>query len=448
MKFNFTSVLVCLLISVTSSAQIESCPAGVDTNAIPKFSGVPTLQSGTALQQGAVYKYNNVVTSPFPMYALVKIENIDKAKLVNIDEAEPSNPSNDNRFQPTIAPDNSTLSSDRRGLITFSMTFYSTATNLPAPIIGLRFTHYDMDGFTNGTTGWYREMGCITGQTGIITSTNPVTQLVNAGDYTALGFLWKQYMGSTVEHSGITSDPEIALVGEYLATSAVYFRMGYDFKKGNGGSLSSPSGRQYAAKFGCFSFVNGGTMPVTYTSFDAVVNDKSVLLKWVTAQEQNNSHFEVERSFDNNNFNTAGIVLDGFALNGTAKSYQFKDNSTELQGKTIVYYRLKQVDMDGKATYSKVLAVRLQAKAGVTMQVSPNPFIETLNVRFAATENGSAQIRIMNSFGQTLLSKQSSITKGFNNIQVDGLKELAAGMYIAQLVMNGTVIDNQRVIKN
>jgi len=447
MKQIFTFVLVCFLVH-TSSAQIETCPPGVDTNAIPKFSGIPTLVSGTALQQGAIYRYDNVVTSPFNMYALVKIENIDKAKVVNIDERDLSNASNDNRFQPQIAPDNSTLSSDRRGLVTFNMTFYSSLTGLPAAISGLKFTHYDMDGFTNGSTGWYREMGCITNASTILTSINPATQLVNAGDYTALGFLWKQYMGSTVEHNGITSDPEVALVGEYLATSTVVFRMGYDFKKGNGGSLSSPAYRQYAAKFGCFSFVNGGGLPVTYTSFDAVVNDKSVLLKWITAQEMNNSHFEVERSFDNNNFSTVGIVLDGFALNGTAKSYQFKDNSAELQGKTMAYYRLKQIDLDGKATYSKVLAVRLQAKAGVTMQVSPNPFVENLNVRFNATENGSAQIRIMNSYGQTLLSKQSTISKGYNNIQVDGLKQLAAGMYIAQLLMNGTVIDNQRVIKN
>ncbi len=447
MKSIFTSVLA-LLTVLTSSAQIESCPAGVDTNAIPKFSGVPSLESGTALQQGAIYRYNNVVTSPFNMYALVKIENVDKAKVVNIDERDLSNQSNDNRFQPQIAPDNSTLNGDRRGLITFSISFYSTSTNLPAPIIGLRFTHYDMDGFTNGSTGWYREMGCLTGESAILTSTSPATQLVNAGNYTALGFLWKQYQGSTVEHNGITSDPEVALVGEYLATSAVFFRMGYDFKKGNGGNLSAPSGRQYAAKFGCFTFVNGGTMPVTYTSFDAVVNEKSVLLKWITAQEMNNSHFEVERSFDMNNYTTIGMVLDGFAVNGTGKSYQFKDNAAELQGKTIVYYRLKQIDIDGKATYSKVLAVRMQAKAGVTMQASPNPFVENLNVRFNATETGMAQIRIVNSYGQTLLSKQSPISKGYNNVQVDGLNGLAAGMYIAQLVLNGTVIDNQRVIKN
>ncbi|HRI24412.1 MAG TPA: T9SS type A sorting domain-containing protein [Ferruginibacter sp.] len=447
MKLIFTSALACLTI-LTSSAQIESCPAGTDTNAIPKFSGVPSLVSGSALQQGAVYRYENVVTSPFTMYALVKIENVDKAKVVNIDERDLSNAGNDNRFQPQIAPDNTTLNGDRRGLITFSMTFYSAATNLPAPITGLRFTHYDMDGFTNGTTGWYREMGCVTNATGIITSSNPATQLLNAGDYTANGYLWKQYMGSTTEHGGVSSDPEVALVAEYLAASSVVFRMGYDFKKGNGSNLSSPSYRQYAAKFGCFSFVNGGTMPVTYSSFDAVVNDKSVLVKWITAQEMNNSHFEVERSFNNTDFTTAGIVLDGFAVNGTGKSYQFKDNSPALQEQPVAYYRLKQIDVDGKATYTKVLVVRLQAKPGITMQVSPNPFAESLNLRFNAAASGTAEIRIVNNYGQTLLSKQATISKGFNTVQVDGLNGLTPGMYIAQLIMNGTVIDNQRVIKN
>ena len=192
----------------------------------------------------------------------------------------------------------------------------------------------------------------------------------------------------------------------------------------------------------------GGPLPVKYLSFDAVVNNKAVLLKWVTAQETNNSHFEVERSFDNSSFSTIGMVMDGFAVNGTGKSYQFKDNSPELQNRSIVYYRLKQFDIDGRVTYSKVLVVRLQVKADVTMQISPNPFIENLNVRFTSTESGVAQIRITNITGQTLLSKQSTINKGYNTIQVDGLSGLATGMYVAQLIMNGTVIDNQRVIKN
>lgn len=191
----------------------------------------------------------------------------------------------------------------------------------------------------------------------------------------------------------------------------------------------------------------GTTLPVKYLAFDAVVNDQSVLLKWLTTQEVNNSHFEVERSFDMNTYNSVGLVLDGF-VSGANKSYQYKDNATELKGRSMVYYRLKQFDVDGKFTYSKVLAVRLEAKAGVAMQVSPNPFVENVNIRFSFTESGVAQIRIMNMEGQTMLSKQATISKGYNNIQVANLKGLATGMYIVQLSMNGAVIDNQKLIKN
>ena len=149
-----------------------------------------------------------------------------------------------------------------------------------------------------------------------------------------------------------------------------------------------------------------------------------------------------------NSYNPAGLVLDGFTTNGSGKSYQFKDNSAQLKGRSMVYYRLKQVDIDGKVTYSKILAVRLQAKSDVTMQVSPNPFTEDVTIRFTATENGTAIMRITNLAGQTMLSKQSTITKGYNNIKIESLSGLAAGMYMVQLTMNGTVINNQKLIKN
>ncbi len=192
----------------------------------------------------------------------------------------------------------------------------------------------------------------------------------------------------------------------------------------------------------------GGPLPVQYLSFDALVANNNVTLKWITTQETNNDRFEIERSFDNSNFAQLGTVRSGTTLNNTNKSYQYTDNATDLQNRTIVYYRLKQFDIDGQFTYSKIIAVKLKSKNGAELEVSPNPFVETVNMRFSALENGTAQIRILNNVGQTMLSKQSTISKGFNNMQVDGLGKLASGMYMAQLVVNGIVVDNQRVIKS
>ena len=68
----------------------------------------------------------------------------------------------------------------------------------------------------------------------------------------------------------------------------------------------------------------GPVKSIVYQTITARVTEKSVLLDWNTVSELNNSHFEVERSFDMNEFKTVGLVLDGFILEGTGKRYAFK----------------------------------------------------------------------------------------------------------------------------
>ena len=62
---------------------------------------------------------------------------------------------------------------------------------------------------------------------------------------------------------------------------------------------------------------------IVYQTFTARVTDKSVLLDWNTLSELNNGHFEVERSFDMNEFKTVGLVLDGFKLSGSNRLLNF-----------------------------------------------------------------------------------------------------------------------------
>ncbi len=99
------------------------------------------------------------------------------------------------------------------------------------------------------------------------------------------------------------------------------------------------------------SLLNVIPLSAKYAEFKALATERSVLLNWTTEQELNNSHFEVERSFDGKTFTNIGIVLDGFE-NGNRKYYAFKDNATCLQENSVVYYRLKQVDINGTITYS------------------------------------------------------------------------------------------------
>jgi|GEM_PF-4283720 hypothetical protein len=105
-----------------------------------------------------------------------------------------------------------------------------------------------------------------------------------------------------------------------------------------------------------------GAAPSNSISFEvSVIRSKAVVLSWESATA-GNAYYEVEQSFDNSNFKTVGLVLDGFDIqNSDKKSYKFKDdNVMALKDKTVVYYRLKQIDTNGVVTNSDVMTVKLE----------------------------------------------------------------------------------------
>ncbi|WP_089242491.1 hypothetical protein [Belliella buryatensis] len=103
-------------------------------------------------------------------------------------------------------------------------------------------------------------------------------------------------------------------------------------------------------------------------------SNKTSLLSWATAKETANSHFEIERSDKGiNDFRKVGEV-DGMGWKDTVTEYQFIDEKLPLSGGNL-FYRIKQVDFDGKSTYSKVLAVRAEGVQATTSawRAFPNP---------------------------------------------------------------------------
>ncbi len=103
--------------------------------------------------------------------------------------------------------------------------------------------------------------------------------------------------------------------------------------------------------------------PIKFVVFNANVNasTNNILLNWVSNEESNTSPIEVERSFNGKDFKSVGIVLDGFSK-GTQMEYAFKDNSPLLKSNATVYYRLKQVSLDGIAYFSDILTQELSTK--------------------------------------------------------------------------------------
>jgi predicted amidohydrolase YtcJ len=161
-------------------------------------------------------------------------------------------------------------------------------------------------------------------------------------------------------------------------------------------------------------------LPVNLLSFKAHYEDNKVPLTWATVSEQNNSHFDIERSLDGHKFETIGTVKS--AANGSTQvNYSFIDNN--LPSQNIFYYRLKQVDFDGKFTYSGVVSI---AKKNIlpSVKVFPNPADSEITFS-GLLEN--AQIEVYNEIGQLVKTVQS-----LNSGSKISISDLPKGIYLAK----------------
>jgi hypothetical protein len=112
-------------------------------------------------------------------------------------------------------------------------------------------------------------------------------------------------------------------------------------------------------------------LPIRLHHFAAKRMDDKVRLDWQTAMENNNCRFEVERSEDGRNFQMIGS-LPGAVNSSATQYYQFTD-VRPVSGRS--YYRIRQVDCDGKSTLSNVISLNNQSTA---LSVYPNPVADKL----------------------------------------------------------------------
>jgi hypothetical protein len=161
-------------------------------------------------------------------------------------------------------------------------------------------------------------------------------------------------------------------------------------------------------------------LPVKWLSFDALKKGETSVLDWTTSEEFNNKGFEVLRSVNGQYFEKIGWV-DAKTELAPVNVYQFID-SHPLRG--INYYRLKQVDLDGKTDYSPVRNLSFNSRNfGVT--VTPNPADEFFYVEIQ-TEAEFSDITLMDVTGRIVLSKKTDKAEPSSLLQVD---KLSPGAY-------------------
>ena len=174
-------------------------------------------------------------------------------------------------------------------------------------------------------------------------------------------------------------------------------------------------------------------LPVKLLEFTGTKEGTTNLLTWRTATEQNNRGFELQRSIKSIEFSTIGFVpTKANNGNSTAElSYNYKDKKPPSGG---YYYRLKQVDFDGKFTYSNVVFIKGETFTQLTLlALFPNPTHQLLNIVLEAPAVQQVQIVITDIAGKIVYQQTLELAKGTNN-EVMNVAGLAKGTYVVKII--------------
>lgn len=183
-------------------------------------------------------------------------------------------------------------------------------------------------------------------------------------------------------------------------------------------------------------------LPVTLVSFTAQAQAQNALLNWNTAQELNNKGFEVEVSLDGANFRRLAFVT-GHGTTAVAQQYRYTDAGAARRG-TLQYYRLRQLDADGTATYSAVQPVAFTLQTA-SIAAWPNPTHDTYTLLLTADRAQTVQLTMHDAVGRQVSQVSVALQAGENQLPAAFTSTQPAGVYILSGVVDGQVVRTRMV---
>lgn len=251
------------------------------------------------------------------------------------------------------------------------------------------------------------------------------------------------------DSSGVvdTSDLYVAKFDENTNEWISYGRYtsGGSLAAGEEGYITS----ELISQFSPFTFGSGqgiNPLPVELMAFNAKPLNDIVELTWVTASEKNNDRFEIQRSTDGEEFETIGQV-NGAGNSLAQLNYEYTDG---MPVGNLIYYRLNQIDFDGKSELSDIKVVHRDGgendNSVVINNVGPNPFNQGFKINISSTTQKNVTVTIINTTGQTMYEEPFSLNPGTNVFEYPYGYMLKEGVYILSLAGEG-LNESQKIIK-
>jgi choice-of-anchor A domain-containing protein len=185
-------------------------------------------------------------------------------------------------------------------------------------------------------------------------------------------------------------------------------------------------------------------LPVKLLEFKGNLAGNNVNLSWTVANETNMNGYEVERSVDAVSFTKVSTVKATAAISSN-KTYTAADNIASLTNNKVVYYRLKQLDVNGSYKYSNTINFRLNSK-GIVMAISPNPAVSFVNIKLNVAKDGLASIKVTDMIGRTVSSQNTKVSQGVNSIAINNISNFSAGTYNIQVMVDGEVFNEKLIV--
>jgi hypothetical protein len=270
-------------------------------------------------------------------------------------------------------------------------------------------------------------------------------RLLNAGGVKHLVFSGgnNSEAGTVLRVLNVTNESSISLIGT-VSYAAVYSTNAnatgdVSFKINGDGTYTT----FYLSTNNAIGATGPVTIPVELMNFTAKLKNKQTLLNWSTASEINNAGFSVERSINGADYAEIGFVKPQFYNTGIRK-YDFTD-ATLPENERLVYYRLKQMDNDGKHAYSPVVSVKRSNDKLSLSAIYPMPVSDGVTLDIVSQKAGKITANITDIVGKVVKTDGFTVEEGSNSLPIN-LSQLAKGAYFISL-SNGETRINQRIIK-
>ena len=181
-------------------------------------------------------------------------------------------------------------------------------------------------------------------------------------------------------------------------------------------------------------------LPVELVSFSAKAAETQIVLSWITANEKDNDRFEIERSTDGRRFDYLSTTK-GSGTTTLARHYQSYDKNP-ING--VNYYRLKQIDFDGTATFSEIVSVEIKSEK---IELFPNPVAGTLYLRMSDFTVREVSFQITDLTGRTMLSGETELNDGIVTLPLSKVGSFPLGTYMVRVFSSAQMVASAKFIK-